>query len=577
MWPFERGRKTEYRVPLGYQTVNEAAEEIIDDVEDVTAKQESSHGHELTKELDSALFPTRRTVPKISTAERLTILTCFVTYCMVINQEMVAKGRHLAVKVSPWTVESGVYDILPRLSAALCELLGGRLMLKALGCDPWEGIVCCSLKPIITLAAHLFGASDSIRNLLTFGLRTSQIYYLCGLLILNELLSRHPRTFIRFPTVIMSDFPAQIIPAFLGLYQFRSHHDAWLSRYRISWTCRCGTKFHGHLNSIVRDFSYREWYLDEDNHKLVKDYCERLVSQSSIISVTTAIGTFSTTGWDATTTQISTTSIDRAHIRNTWRELVPIRRSAAPVLPLTEIRPDVRSQNPPSDRYLLICLERGSYGREMHHLDLKDVSSDKQLFCAMRDFYWDKRMSRFTNHFRPSAIRAIRFVEFTLRRANMVDNLALGVMPKPEDTEYDYIPKPESPTCKPPKGPLDNRTMLHYLLECPALLEEDVLCLNQFPKRQSPLSYQNKDTDGSEHTNIGYGIYLKEGPHITRVYFLLLLAAVVLSLVVGAIYRWAVKGSSSDTLAVLAVSLTVVMVSGMMLTLYQADAKVDED
>jgi len=163
----------------------------------------------------------------------------------------------------------------------------------------------------------------------------------------------------------------------------------------------------------------------------------------------------------------------------------------------------------------------------------------------------------------------------------MVDNLAMGVMPKAEDDEYMFTPKPSDPTWEPPKGPLDNRYMLHLLLECPALLEEDVLCINQFPKKKTPLTHQYKLSDDAEHhpehSNIGYGIYLQEGPHITRIYFLLLLGAVILSLVTGAIYRWAVKGSTSDTLAVLAVSLAVVMISGMMLTLYQADAKVDDD
>jgi len=368
-----------------------------------------------------------------------------------------------------------------------------------------------------------------------------------------------------------------------------SYSDARQACYRISWTCRCGTTFHGHLHSVQEDFSKLRptWYFNEADRNLLGGYCEKLVSNSSVISVTTAMGTYSnsgwraTTGWHAASNQLFTSLAVRAHIRNLWTWLIPMGRSAAPVLPLTEIRPEACSQHLSPSRYLLICLDTGTYAREMSHLDLADISSDKQLFSAIRNLYRERRLNRLADYFRPSAIQAIRFVQFTLRRAHMVDKVGLGVLPKFEDSEYIYSPRLESPSWKPPKGPLDNRYMLHLLLQCPALLEEDVLCLNQFPKKKTPLVHRNKDPDGMpvnpEIVNIGYGIYLKEGTHITRIYFLLLLGAVLLSLAVAAIYRCAVKGSTSDTLAVLAVYLAVVMISGMMLTLYQADAKVDDD
>ena len=99
---------------------------------------------------------------------------------------------------------------------------------------------------------------------------------------------------------------------------------------------------------------------------------------------------------------------------------------------------------------LLICLDTGSYARKMCHLDLADISSDKQLFSSMRQLYRTVRFNRIADHFRPTAIQAIRFVQFTLRRIHMVDNLALGVMPKAEDDEYIFTPKPASPTWQPP-------------------------------------------------------------------------------------------------------------------------------
>jgi len=520
-----------------------------------------SHADEFPEKLASKVsfvFPTLnkdRSSPKASGSKLIIVLACAVNYWIVTDQRIGTYGRHIASDAFPWLVGSGLDDSLARLSAMFWQLHVLRILFERVASipdlpDPLEGAMwplklfsLCVVSCITT--GFLYAVPVSIQLFI----------YLFVLGI--ETLSR----------------------SYYESHAVFSYLSGRPTRYRVSWICRCGTRFYGPLPSMYTPFN--GVFISEVDRKWLGDYCEKLVCQSSVVSVTTALGTYSSTGWNANKTQISTSLVDRAHIRNLWRWLVPIGRFAAPVLPLAEIRPEIRAQLPPPSPYLLICLDKQSFAREMHHLNLEGVSSDKQLFEAVRNLYWRRRFNRITDRLRPSAIRAIRFVKFTLRRAQMVDNLAMGVMPKAEDDEYMFTPKPSDPTWEPPKGPLDNRYMLHLLLECPALLEEDVLCINQFPKKKTPLTHQYKLSDDAEHhpehSNIGYGIYLQEGPHITRIYFLLLLGAVILSLVTGAIYRWAVKGSTSDTLAVLAVSLAVVMISGMMLTLYQADAKVDDD
>ena len=193
------------------------------------------------------------------------------------------------------------------------------------------------------------------------------------------------------------------------------------------------------------------------------------------------------------------------------------------VFPTTNGKPEARPPRDPS--YLLLCINGKRHSTKLEHMEITDVKSDSQLFTNIRKTYGVNAISHMLS-FR--SLRAIRFVEFTLRKKFLVDCIRPNVVPPTSRTEYDFCPRPVQHL-----PPLGTRYLMH-LFEFPEDGDDAYICLYQFPKKQKDRLQWSSSP--SPESNIGWGIYFVEDLDLAKVYAVILIMMAFGSLVFGILY-----------------------------------------
>ncbi|RDW58642.1 hypothetical protein BP6252_13118 [Coleophoma cylindrospora] len=155
-------------------------------------------------------------------------------------------------------------------------------------------------------------------------------------------------------------------------------------------------------------------------------------------------------------------------------------------------------------RYLHLCLNMGFNPPCMQHftIDLKSplteiVNCDQQLFREIKKRHLEARRRRISVFIK---LEGIYFVEYRLFPRTLVGGLKENKVPT-DKSEYDFK---EIRDLKDGDSPIPPNLMLHFYNE-PENMIDDKLCLDAFPKRKLEPLYWRRG-----HSNVGYGIYLKE-------------------------------------------------------------------
>ena len=208
---------------------------------------------------------------------------------------------------------------------------------------------------------------------------------------------------------------------------------------------------------------------------------------------------------------------------------------------LSHVTPGKGEIKPPSDEsYLLVCVDEKGYSTGLHHIPVGEIKSDKQLFEELRAKYDSVAASRCMSRWLSSKrLQAIHFVEFALRRKQLVDNIVHDEIPPFEHRGYDYDPKPADRV-----PPLGWRYLMH-LYEFPEDGDSASLCLKRFPKKlRGQLHCGEQDEE-----NLGWGVYFIEARHVPLVAVFGFLALIFCSVLFGILY-WHFKHDLSGAFTI---------------------------
>lgn len=193
-------------------------------------------------------------------------------------------------------------------------------------------------------------------------------------------------------------------------------------------------------------------------------------------------------------------------------------------LPNKELSNQPRNGTNLSD-YLLLCIKESKYTTAMSALSIRDITSDLELFDAIRGVFRSRR-PKILQFMSLTSVKRIDFVKFLLCESSLVDCIKRNQLP-PKTVEF-YTFDPRKPRVIPPIG---TEFLLHRFHN-PECGSGKTKCLKQFPKRlnQRPQHGQPPDND------LGWGMHIVEGPHFATVITWHITVAAVGSLVFGVLY-----------------------------------------
>ncbi len=137
-----------------------------------------------------------------------------------------------------------------------------------------------------------------------------------------------------------------------------------------------------------------------------------------------------------------------------------------------------------------------------------------------------------------------------MRRNALVDCMRRDQMPPKVAVHYGFSPRP--PGNNPPLG---SDYLLHRFFR-PHDGDGDVLCLEQFPKRLKERPERGKHPD----QDVGWGVYIDEGPHLAKIYTILALLVLFGSLLFAILF-WALKRDVQGAFAVASYLTSVLSLS----------------
>ncbi|KAH8149840.1 uncharacterized protein LAJ45_05992 [Morchella importuna] len=169
--------------------------------------------------------------------------------------------------------------------------------------------------------------------------------------------------------------------------------------------------------------------------------------------------------------------------------------------------------------YILCCFRKGWYRTVLIHLGGGTFKNDQEFFRNLRDEY--RRVRGWWHWCSLSVVVQIRFVRFTQYYLDFVDCHESGVLPPPDNPDYDYHPKP-------PRNPptLPATELMHYF-DSPECAGTATYCLDLLPKRVAGRLERGARAEG-------WGLQPGEGLSLWRL--LLLLLAVWISTMVFAVW-----------------------------------------
>ncbi|CAL8584931.1 hypothetical protein XPA_010515 [Xanthoria parietina] len=215
---------------------------------------------------------------------------------------------------------------------------------------------------------------------------------------------------------------------------------------------------------------------------------------------------------------------------------------------------NLRRDEPPESKWLLICAQAWRQPTSLLQLDVCSTTSDKQLFRDLRQSYLELKRA-WWHRLSLKVVQSIRFVQFELHPSDLVDVRKVPDMPPAErHDEYLYQRVELIP-------PIGENMMTHWFHQPHKANDQATTFMRSPKKRKLRLAICPK-----MGTNIGWGIQLVEGWAMFKLWLL----ALVISFLGGMVFAvtWAVM--KHDIQGAVAVAAYFVALAGLVVGTVQA-------
>ncbi|KAF2660986.1 hypothetical protein K491DRAFT_504801 [Lophiostoma macrostomum CBS 122681] len=196
-----------------------------------------------------------------------------------------------------------------------------------------------------------------------------------------------------------------------------------------------------------------------------------------------------------------------------------------------------RGENPCRTLHLLCSMVKRRFANGLHQELVTDVTSDRDLFLAIRDSYL-----RYRGILKPylslTTVHSIHFMKFRYGGEEYIDlrchddlcerGKQCDCVPPPENTEYEFNPR--LPKWSPPIGP---QLMMDRFTHPDEIQPDDRWIIDQLPKRAK--GKLERATTSSELQE-AWGIYFKESLDLVKIWIIVAVGFVLPSLLFGVLW-----------------------------------------
>ena len=206
-------------------------------------------------------------------------------------------------------------------------------------------------------------------------------------------------------------------------------------------------------------------------------------------------------------------------------------------------------------RHILLAFPHRRWGSRLSQ-PVVDKASDREFFQLLQTHYAATKSS-LRRRFSMKTIKSISFVQLELYRSGLVDVSAANPMPRDDNTEYEFDPRP--PTLIPPVG---TNFLVHLMLHPDEADELESPCSSKIPKRRQKLQCLDRGN------GLGWGLYFTEGWDLSLLWLLALglsLLGVTIFFICWSIFRQDVVGAANIAAAI--TSMMAIFVSSLQVIL----------
>ncbi|KAH7125294.1 hypothetical protein B0J11DRAFT_301482 [Dendryphion nanum] len=315
----------------------------------------------------------------------------------------------------------------------------------------------------------------------------------------------------------------EIIFEFLGVCETRTLPGA----QRLRWTCTCGKNIYddfvelqpGALEDLRLRLQHRETPTDYNSGSAKAWGRINSIFSWSVTSLMHILrGHGGQTRSNPNTGQLPTHNPPISSM-NQFRATTPV------------------SSNP---LYLLLCINSGRFGADLHQESMQQISCDQELFHFLRRIYAHRR-NRLLRLFSLRTMNSIQFVKFAADMSAKVDIHShstycdkLMCICVPPESKVEPTPNSEY-RCNPIPAnhipPFGENYMMHLYSSPSCVNPLQVAVYNQIPKRTCGQLMVRP-----ENVSEGWGLHFREGWHLVKIWALICSLFVGGSLIFGVLY-----------------------------------------